>query len=59
MIILNDLDKWAIISPMLDHSKFTKNASLNDPNSQNEFFGHFLEFCASDLLKIAYFDFTK
>ena len=24
IIILNDLDKWTIISPMLDHSKFTK-----------------------------------
>ena len=24
LIIQNDLDKWAVISPMLDHSKFTK-----------------------------------
>ena len=22
--VLNDLDKWAVISPMLDHSKITK-----------------------------------
>ena len=24
LIILNDVDKWAVITPMLDHSKITK-----------------------------------
>ena len=36
-----------------------KNAFLDDPMSKKFVFGHFLEFRASDLLEIAYFDFTK
>ena len=34
LIVLNDLDKWVVIPPMLDQSKFTKMHFLNDPKSQ-------------------------
>ena len=36
-----------------------KNAFLNDPKTQKEFFGHFLEFGSLDQLDIAYFDNAK
>ena len=36
--ILNDLDMWAVILPMVDHSKITKNAFLDDPKSQKSGF---------------------
>ena len=59
MIILNDLDKWAIISPMLDHSKMKEMPFRTIQIAKNEVFGHFLELGASDRLQIAYFDYTK
>ena len=34
LIKLNGAHELAIVLPMLDHSKVTKNAFLNDPNSQ-------------------------
>ena len=39
--------------------KNQKNAFLNDPKSQKEVFGHFLEFGLLDRLDIAYCDSTK
>ena len=59
MIILNDLDKWALISLVSDHSKITKMPFWMIQIAKNEVFGHFLELGASDRLQIAYFDYTK
>ena len=59
LIIINDLDTWAVISPMLDHSKITKMPFWMIQRAKNEVFGHFLEFGASDRLQIAYSDYTK
>ena len=59
LILLNDLDSWAVISPMLDHSKITKMSFWMIQRAKNEVYSHFLEFGASDRLAIAYFDFTK
>ena len=59
MITLNDLDKWAVISPMLDHSKITKMPNSMIQTAKNEVFGHFLELGALDLLDIAYSNRTK
>ena len=59
MIVLNDLDKWALILPMLDHSKSTKMPFWMIQIAKNKVFGHFLELGASDRLQIAYHDCTK
>ena len=59
MNILNDLDKWAVISPILDHSKITKMPFSMIQTAKNEVFGHFLELGVSDRLQIAYYDYTK
>ena len=59
MIVLNDLDNWAHISTMLDHSKITEMPCWMIQRAKNEVFGHFLEFCALDRLENAYFGFTK
>ena len=59
LIILNDLDKWAFISPMLDHPEVTKMPFWMIQRAKKVFFGHFLEFGASDWFQIAYFDYTK
>ena len=58
-ILRNGLDKWAVISPMLDHSKITKMPFSMIQTAKNEAFGHFLEFGAFDLLDIAYSNRTK
>ena len=44
LIILNDLDRWAVISPMLDHAKITKMPFWMIQNAKNEVFGHFFDF---------------
>ena len=59
LIVLNDLDKWVVIPPMLDQSKITKMHFLNDPKSQKWVFDRFLEFGALDRLYIEYFDRIK
>ena len=59
LIILNDVDKWAVITPMLDRSKITKMPFCMIQRAKNEVFGHLLEFSAWDRLQIAYFDSTK
>ena len=51
--------KWCVI---FDHCTTHAGSfcnQRNDPNSQKQGFGHFLEFCASVWFDIAYFDRTK
>ena len=59
MIILNDPDKWVLISLVLDHSKITEMPFWVIQTAKNEGFGHFLELSASDRLQIGYFGCTK
>ena len=59
LIVLNDLDKLALISLMSDHSKITKMPFWMIQIAKNEVLGHFLELGASDRLQIAYDDYTK
>ena len=59
LIILNDLDKLAFISPILDHSKVTKISFWMIQGAKKVVFGHFLELRASDRLQTAYYDYTK
>ena len=59
MIMLNDPDKWVLISLVLDHSKITKIPFWMIQRAKNEVFGHFLELGASDPLQITYYDHTK
>ena len=49
----------AIFKVMLDHSKIRKMPFWMIQIAENEVFGPFLEFGASDCLDIAYFDGTK
>ena len=50
MIKLNDLDKWALIPPILDHSKITKMPFWMIQRAKNEVFGRFLKFGLLDWL---------
>ena len=59
MIVLNDLDKWALISPMLDHSKITKKPFWMIQRAKNEVLGNFYDFGTWDQLQIAYSDYTE
>ena len=59
LIELNGAHELAMISLMLDHSKFTKMPFWMIQIAKNEVFGHFLELGASDRLQIAYYDYTK
>ena len=59
LIELNGAHELAMISLMLDHSKFTKMPFWMIQIAKNEVFGHFLELGASDRLQIAYYDCTK
>ena len=58
-ILLNDVDSWAVISLVLDHSKITKMPFWMIQRAKNEVFGHFLELGASDPLQITYYDYTE
>ena len=57
MIMLNDLDKWDIISPMLDRSKTLKMPFWMIQNPKRGF-DHFLELGLLDRLDIAYYEST-
>ena len=59
MIVLNVFQLLARLPGHGGSFKSHKNAFLNDPKSQKEVFGHFLEFGRSDMLHTAYFDCTK
>ena len=59
LIELNGAHELAMISLMLDHSKFTKMPFWMIQIAKNEVFGYFLELGASDRLQIAYDDYTK
>ena len=52
LILQNDLDKWAVILPMLGSLKNHKNAFWMIQRAENEVFGHLLEFGASDRLQL-------
>ena len=54
LIILNDADKWAVATAMLDHSKITKMPFWMIVRAKNEVFEHFLEFGQLDRLDIVY-----
>ena len=58
-ILLNDVDSWAVISLVLDHSKIWKMPFWMIQIAKNEVFDHFLELGALDRLQIAYYDYTK
>ena len=53
-ILLNDVDSWAVISLVLDHSKITKMPFWMIQRANHEVFGHFLEFRVSYRLGIIY-----
>ena len=58
LIVLNDFDTWAVISPMLDHSKITKIPFWVIQRAKNDVFDHFLEFGLLVRLDIAYYETT-
>ena len=49
---------WAVISPMLDHSKITKIPFWMIQSAKKGFFDHFLELGLLDRLDIAYYEST-
>ena len=59
LIELNGAHELAMISLMLDHSKFTKMPFWMIQIAKNEVFGHFLEFGGLERHDVAYFDRTK
>ena len=56
MIELNVFQHLATLPGPAESFKDHENAFLNDPKSQKEVFGHFLEFGLLDRLDIAYCD---
>ena len=54
LIILNNVDKWAVITPMQDHSKITKMSFWTIKRAKNWVFDHFREFVQLDRLDIVY-----
>ena len=58
MLVLNVYQRSAMLPGHEGSFKDHKNAFLNDPKSQKEVFGHFLEFGLLDRLDIAYCEST-
>ena len=56
LIILNNVDKWAVITPTQDHSKITKMSFWMIKRAKNWVFDHFWEFGQLDLLDIVYYE---
>ena len=59
VIVLNVFQLSAILLGHEEACKDHKNIFLNDPKSQKEVFGHFLDFSLLDQLDIAYSDSIK
>ena len=59
MIVLNVFKHSATLPDHERSFKDHKNIFLNDPKSQKEVFGHFLDFSVLDQLDIAYSDSIK
>ena len=57
-ILLNDVDSWAVISLVLDHSKITKIPFWVIQRAKNDVFDHYLEFGLLVRLDIAYYETT-